>query len=240
MKNLKHFIGKATGVNILLFSSIVLLSLSIVLLFSISYKGEVTFSPIDINSVIGSFIAICTTFVVGFQIWNYIYSSKKIEELDSAKETLVKEMDKLKEANLESRYYNAYTIGRMRYQIARGEVRCEDDEKYYWNALRALANALRYAAQGGHDFDDTYTSLAGNIYRAINKIVDTEGHLFFNRKFQDIYGLANEIDEYLYEIYIFIKTDVQRQAKYYELRIYAEKWHDFLEKIEPGSILSRL
>ena len=54
---------------------------------------------VDINAYLGTFVSICTTFIVGFQIWNYISASEKLKEFEKEKNILTQEIQELKEVN---------------------------------------------------------------------------------------------------------------------------------------------
>ena len=192
-----------------------------------------TNKPVEIelnfNAVLGSFIGICTTFVVGFQIWNYIYYTQKLDTLDIEKDILRKKIEELENSKTVSMYFSAYTIGRMRYQMAEGFNPRENDKKYYWNALRGLSNALRYAAKGGHDFDDTYQSIHEKIFTAIDQIVKDVNHLVFDTNKKVIRELAFEIDGHLKEIEKHLHSSIKLETKYHDFIRYSDIWHQFLE-----------
>ena len=225
-----NFIRKNNAV--LIWSTIILnvLSISIgiyVLVLLLTNK------PVEIelnfNAVLGSFIGICTTFVVGFQIWNYIYYTQKLDTLDIEKDILRKKIEELENSKTVSMYFSAYTIGRMRYQMAEGFNPRENDKKYYWNALRGLSNALRYAAKGGHDFDDTYQSIHEKIFTAIDQIVKDVNHLVFDTNKKVIRELAFEIDGHLKEIEKHLHSSIKLETKYHDFIRYSDIWHQFLE-----------
>ena len=54
---------------------------------------------VEICGFEGTFLSICTTFIVGFQIWNYIYASDKLKEFEEKKNILTQEIQELKEVN---------------------------------------------------------------------------------------------------------------------------------------------
>lgn len=185
---------------------------------------------IDYNSLLGTFIGICTTFVVGFQICNYIYYVNKMDALDKEKEKLRLKLEELECIGVRSMYYNAYTIGRTRFQMAEGYHYKEEDKKYYWNALRGLSNALRYAAKGGHDFVETYQSISQKIYSSIDLIIEDDNNLVYDSDPDWIKEIGFEIDGYLEEIKKHIETDRKRKAKYHEFIDYYFKWHEFVTR----------
>ena len=105
----------------------------------------------------------------------------------------------------------------------------ENDKKYYWNALRGLSNALRYAAKGGHDFDDTYQSIHEKIFTAIDQIVKDVNHLVFDTNKKVIRELAFEIDGHLKEIEKHLHSSSKLETKYHDFIRYSDIWHQFLE-----------
>lgn len=87
-----------------------------------------------------------------------------MDDLDEEKKILQSKIEKVERNSLESMYFNAYAMGHLRLQMAKGYNYKEDDKKYYWSALRGLSNALRYAVKGGHNFDETYQSVSKKKY----------------------------------------------------------------------------
>lgn len=184
---------------------------------------------VDFSGVLGAFIGVCTTFVVGFQIWNHIYFTNKLDRLDVEKQEMSKKIDELDKARIECKYYNAYTIGRMRYQMAEGYEKKEDDQKYYWNALRALTNALWYAAEGGHDFDDTYNSLHGKIESAIHYIIKDKKHLEFDTNMSSLYEMVSQINDNIDKLKPYIKEH-PKSYKYNKFGMVLDKWKEFTKR----------
>lgn len=132
-----------------------------------------------------AFIALCTTFVVGFQIYNSLELNKKMEKLDVAKQETEKQLadlkkklieldaDKLdlekqvndaKAINKRCEYFNAYTIGTIRYNEAEMNKKPnpEASKRYCWNAIRAYFNALKFASEGGQDYKEAWESFGQN------------------------------------------------------------------------------
>lgn len=154
---------------------IIVISVSLVVIYILSHivATFVDFdaSDEDVANFYTAFIALCTTFVVGFQIYNSLDLNKRIDKLDADKRSLEEELKKLNKVTKESEYYNAYTIGTIRYGDSGVRSQSSDDKrKYCWNALRAYFNALRLAAEGGHDFNETFNALAGKIRECINAL----------------------------------------------------------------------
>lgn len=154
---------------------IIVISVSLVVIYILSHivATIVDFdaSDEDVANFYTAFIALCTTFVVGFQIYNSLDLNKKIDKLNAEKKSLEEELKKLNEVTKQSEYYNAYTIGTIRYGDSGVRSQSSDDRrKYCWNALRAYFNALRLAAEGGHDFNETFNALAGKIRECINAL----------------------------------------------------------------------
>lgn len=215
-------------------ADLILISFVTVILFKI-IPFEKSDIVLNYDSLLGTFIAICTTFVVGFQIFNYIYYANKMDALDKEMDALNKEKEnlRLKIKDLEfisvkSMYFNAYTIGRSRFQMAEGYHYKIDDKKYYWNALRGLSNALKYAANGGHDFNETYQSISQKIYSSIDLIIEDVNHLVYNSAPDWIKEIEYEVDASLEEIKNYIEADNKRKAKYHKIIDYYFKWHEFV------------
>ena len=148
-----------------------------------------------ITSFYTAFIALCTTFVVGFQIYNSIDLHKKMEkldaaklemekqladlrsklmELDSDKEEFEKEINATQAINKKCEYFNAYSIGTIRYNEA--EMNKKEDPKankrYCWNATRAYFNALRFASEGGQDYREAWESFGNKIWKCIDVLYE--------------------------------------------------------------------
>lgn len=154
---------------------IIVISVSLVVIYILSHivATIVDFdaSDEDVANFYTAFIALCTTFVVGFQIYNSLDLNKKIDKLNAEKKSLEEELKKLNEVTKQSEYYNAYTIGTIRYGDSGVISQSSDDRrKYCWNALRAYFNALRLAAEGGHDFKETFNALNGKIRDCIRAL----------------------------------------------------------------------
>ena len=179
----------------------------------------------DINAYLGTFVSICTTFIVGFQIWNYISASEKLKEFEKEKNILTQEIQELKEAKFECLYFNAYTIGRMRYQMAKGYNYEEKDKRYYWNALRAFTNALLYAKAGGHDFEDTYDAISEMVFAAIDSISQNEDYMigYFDENSKCLI-MMETINANMQEIQMYIKEKYTHIQKYSVFSKYMKKW----------------
>ena len=193
---------------------------------------------VDINAYLGTFVSICTTFIVGFQIWNYIYASEKLKEFEEEKNILTQEIQELKEAKFECLYFNAYTIGRMRYQMAKGYHNEEKDKRNYWNALRAFTNALLYAKAGGHDFEDTYDAISEMVFDAIDSILKKEDKMIgYFGKDSKLLIMMETINDNMQEIQMYIKEKYTHIHKYADFSKYMKKWESIytsILKIEDG------
>ena len=80
--------------------SVIVLIIEISLVVYLFVFGKIVcVDKVDINAFLGTFVSICTTFIVGFQIWNYIYASDKLKEFEEKKNILTQEIQELKEVN---------------------------------------------------------------------------------------------------------------------------------------------
>lgn len=181
---------------------------------------------VEICGFEGTFLSICTTFIVGFQIWNYISASDKLKELEEKKNILTQEIQELKEAKLECRYYNAYTIGCIRYQMAKN-FHEEKDKRNYWNALRAFTKALLYAKDGGHDFESSYDAISKKVSDAINSIFLYDQYmirLFDFDKESKCLIMMETINANMQEIQMYIKEKYTHIHKYADFSNHMETW----------------
>ena len=146
------------------------MSLCIILLISVLVSSTVKLNSgeIDAADFYTAFIALCTTFVVGFQIYSSIDLNKKIEKLDKEKNLLEEQLKGLNKISKECEYFNAYTIGLVYYRQVKADIKA--NSRYNWNALRAYSNALRLAAEGGHDFNETFDAVSEKIQDCMNEI----------------------------------------------------------------------
>lgn len=121
---------------------------------------EFDFGKVDATDFYTAFIALCTTFVVGFQIYSSIDINKKIDKLDEGKRQIEKQIEELNDLNKRCEYFNAYSIGTIRYNEASMKTveEAEYSKRYCWNAFRAYCNALRLAAEGGQNFQEAWDS----------------------------------------------------------------------------------
>jgi hypothetical protein len=154
---------------------LIVISVSLVVIYILSHVVATLIdfdtSDEDVANFYTAFIALCTTFVVGFQIYSSLDLNRRIDKLDADKRSLEEELKKLNEVTKQSEYYNAYTIGTIRYGDSGVRSQSSDDRrKYCWNALRAYFNALRLAAEGGHDFKETFNALNGKIRDCIRAL----------------------------------------------------------------------
>ena len=119
-------------------------------IFSMSLAGK----NLNTTDFYTAFIALCTTFVVGFQIYNSIDLNRRIEKLDAKKNELEEQIKKFDKLYKRSYYFNAYNVGAIYFnQTGINQLTGEARKRYCWNSLRAYFNALCSAAEGGQDFD---------------------------------------------------------------------------------------
>lgn len=219
--------------KLMIFLSVIALIIEVSLVVLLFVSGRIVWpNTVDINAFLGTFVSICTTFIVGFQIWNYIYASDKLKEFEEKKNILTQEIQELKEAKFECLYFNAYTIGRMRYQMAKGYHNEEKDKRNYWNALRAFTNALLYAKAGGHDFEDTYDAISEMVFAAIDSISQNEDYMigYFDENSKCII-MMETINANMQEIQMYIKEKYTHIHKYAGFSKYMKKWTNIYTSI---------
>ena len=86
--------------KLMIFLSVIALIIEVSLVVLLFVSGRIVWpDTVDINAFLGTFVSICTTFIVGFQIWNYIYVSDKLKEFEEKKNILTQEIQELKEVN---------------------------------------------------------------------------------------------------------------------------------------------
>ncbi|MBR4994680.1 MAG: hypothetical protein IKY82_01325 [Alistipes sp.] len=127
---------------------------------------------INVSDFYSSFIALCTTFIVGFQIYSSMELNNKIKELDEKSIALEQKAKQLEEMNknlikkaLQNEYYNAYTIGLTHFNNASSQP------QYYWNSMRAYCNALQCATEGGHDpLKEAFEAISKKLICCIDNI----------------------------------------------------------------------
>ena len=212
--------------KLMIFLSVIALIIEVSLVVLLFVSGRIVWpDTVDINAFLGTFVSICTTFIVGFQIWNYIYASDKLKEFEEKKNILTQEIQELKEAKFECLYFNAYTIGRMKYQMAKGYHNEEKDKRNYWNALRAFTNALLYAKAGGYDFEDTYDAISEMVFAAIDSISQNEDYMigYFDENSKCLI-MMETINANMREIQMYIKEIYTHIQKYSVFSKYMKKW----------------
>lgn len=152
------------------------LSLCILVLIAVLLSSTVKlhFGEVNATDFYTAFIALCTTFVVGFQIYNSIDLNKKIDKLDADKKELEEQLKNINKITKRCEYFNAYTVGAIRYNDsgAKDPKTEGNPKKYCWNAMKAYFNALRLAAEGGQDFRRAFEALNGKIQRCIKVLND--------------------------------------------------------------------
>ena len=77
-----------------------------------------------------------------FQIFNYIYYANKMDALDKEKERLRSKLEELESISVRSMYFNAYTIGRTRFQMAEGYHYKEQDKEILLECIARLVKCL--------------------------------------------------------------------------------------------------
>lgn len=180
-----------------------------------------------------AFIALCTTFVVGFQIYNSIELNKKITELNIKSDNLEKDFDerqaklqaetyqlkaalnekiteldrKIKEQDREiitSKYYNAYNNGNFRYSLAFINNPSNENPKHYcWHSIRALFNSVKYALYGGHDLAQTIDAADRKISKCI-KILSEENTGIAKK---NLIQIVNDTNDTIEEIQSYLDND---------------------------------
>lgn len=77
----------------MIFLSVIVLIIEVSLVLYLFVSDRIVLpEQVDINTLLGTFVSICTTFIVGFQIWNYIYASDKLKEFEEEKNILTQEI----------------------------------------------------------------------------------------------------------------------------------------------------
>lgn len=159
--------------------------LAVVIVIVIKADGQMDRG--DLSDFYSSFIALCTTFIVGFQIYSTMELNKRIKELDDKNQILeqkTRDIDAMSNNLLECKYYNAYTIGLTHFYNA------ETKPKYYWNSLRAFCNALKYASNGGHNIEESVDALSKKMQICLDKIKEV------HKDIDNITVCNNDLPEY--------------------------------------------
>jgi hypothetical protein len=159
--------------------------LAVVIVIVIKADGQMDRG--DLSDFYSSFIALCTTFIVGFQIYSTMELNERIRDLDNKNQILEKktrDVDVMSNNLLECKYYNAYTIGLTHFYNA------DTKPKYYWNSLRAFCNALKYASKGGHNIEESIDALSKKMQICLDKI--KEAH----KNIDNILVCNNDLPEY--------------------------------------------
>lgn len=210
----------------------------------IPYESDGIADIQTITNFYTAFIALCTTFVVGFQIYNAIDFNKRINRITEEREVLEKRIEELNKATITSSYFNAYTVGTIRYNEAQLNAKDSDiTKRYCWNAIRAYFNALRYAAQGGHDFNDAMQSFGvKKIGKCISELISIHEEypktLIEKGNDDSIMPSLSDRQIYIYDTYGYItstlkimETDdaigIAFRGQYIQI---VEKWMSFIEK----------
>lgn len=159
--------------------------LAVVIVIVIKADGQMDRG--DLSDFYSSFIALCTTFIVGFQIYSTMELNERIRDLDNKNQILeqkTRDIDAMSNNLLECKYYNAYTIGLTHFYNA------ETKPKYYWNSLRAFCNALKYASNGGHNIEESVDALSKKMQICLDKIKEV------HKDIDNITVCNNDLPEY--------------------------------------------
>lgn len=207
----------------------------------------------DVTNFYTAFIALCTTFVVGFQIYNSIELNKKIEDLNARnselekkwlerqhaleeesrtqREEFLEEIKTTKRLISKSNYYNAYNLATVRYTLAFAD-KYMGDKRLCWNSLRSYFYALRYAAEGGHDFEESLETIGNKIKKCISALSNSDAPVSFRRinlsRSQFIREINATADDTL-DILVRENRNSKEVAGYKELM---NDWHKFLRIFE--------
>lgn len=121
-----------------------------------------------------SFIALCTTFVVGFQIYNTLEWKERFKELEADKNEIGRKIKELEVAKLECKYYNSYTIGKIHFAASQNTYNFSKvnfvSSRYCWNTARAFSFALLYASLDGHNIGDSFENFGELLEKCIEQI----------------------------------------------------------------------
>lgn len=210
----------------------------------------------DITNFYTAFIALCTTFVVGFQIYNSIELNKRIEDMNSRqkqleqiwfdrykqleeeenkrRENLMRELELFKATALENNYYNAYNSGTTRYTFAFSD-KYINDKRLCWNAIRSYFMALKYAAKGGHNFRETMDAVGPKIIKCIDKLKDCN-KLNCEEK-RRIYAYKTKYIVVTNRVISETDTESEELNRYYETALadykqLVKRWNDFIATLE--------
>lgn len=205
-------------------------------IISILLKGAITYA----SDFYTAFIALCTTFVVGFQIYNSIDLNKRIEKLNSDKSQLDEQIKKLDKLNKRSSYFNAYNVGAIYFNQSGINQLPEDARKRYcWNALRAYFNALCIAATGGQDFNKAVKALGtSKMIRCIKELDNIHKNYPHGKtdgddenimpSYKDRIHYISQIQDYISQTKIIINVSpVEGKSLYI---IIVKEWKEFLDK----------
>lgn len=220
------------------------LSLCILVLIAVLLSSTVKlhFGEVNATDFYTAFIALCTTFVVGFQIYNSIDLNKKIDKLDADKKELEEQLKNINKITKRCEYFNAYTVGAIRYNESGAKVLSAegDPKKYCWNAMKAYFNALRLAAEGGQNFHRALKALDGKIRNCINMLSDNtaeEAHAPSNNRYiyndTEVKTFVITISRYIENTQATIKNaghiDEKDETKYGEL---VSAWGNFISEVK--------
>lgn len=189
-------------------------SLVIIVAAIIAAKVGCIFSNdnVDVTDFYSSFIALCTTFIVGFQIYSSMELNNKIKELDeknTALELKAKQLEEMSEnldkKALQNKYFNAYTIGLTHFNSASSKP------KYYWNSMRAYCNALRYATEGGHPIQEAFDALCKKMICCLDNI---------KKNHENINNIVEETDNQpAYDVRLIIINEVSSAINAIDINI---------------------
>lgn len=210
----------------------------------------------DVTNFYTAFIALCTTFVVGFQIYNSIELNKKIEELNTKnallenkwmerqqaleeesraqRNELLEEIRNTKKLISKNNYYNAYNLATMRYTLAFAE-RYNGDKRLCWNSMRSYFLALKYAAEGGHDFHESLESIGTKIKKCISELSNPTESGTFHRINYSRNRFIREINMCVDDILILLENSDKSNATVSRFIDLQNDWLKFIKIFETES-----
>lgn len=256
--NKKQYMGKR-NLLILSFVSSPYMWLAIVTVVSLALTPFLSireFDSVDITNFYTAFIALCTTFVVGFQIYNSIELNKRIEDLNGKqkqleekwlkfnqleeeekhrREELMQELNSFRVTALENAYNNAYNNATTRYILAFSD-KYMNDIRLCWNAIRSYFMALKYAAQGRPDFCKTIDVVGPKIIKCINELKKCKSMDYEQKRRIYAYGAdyIDVINEVIFETKVKLeeigKSKTVDSAKEYGRLV--QRWNIFIATLD--------
>lgn len=172
-----------------------------------------------------AFFAICSTFMVGFQIYQSIDYSTRLNKIEKLLKKIENEKELMSRDINKSMYYNSYTIGQIRY-YNNNDVNIHEI-KNAWSAFRAYNNALKYAALGGHDFKEAYDAFGKN------KIKNCIQYIRENKPIrEDVNIIVSQLED-SYNIIKSqrLKVDSEEASRKLYLQLMEKEWFPYVEDI---------